>query len=349
MRMTCELPDHAAAVEALLEGFVRAALVIIGAGLAPPDPRQAKVVYKLEPPGEEDWKLPHNVVRDGWGDCEDIAGWRAAGLRFTGEDPGARVIVVKTGKDKATGQEKLHAVVERSDGTIDDVCKEMWLNQPEGRRHVARVLGVVTAAQGMATPGKQVVAPDGRIIDVPQGGKVVVKDHRPGGNASTTAPNADARAYAQYLQQYKYGGNARDITPPKWGTDSKQPPAFDPVSGDPVSVNLNPGRDVYGPYGPVSTDPYANPYGYPNPYNPYGYPTQPNDPYGYLQAQYGYGQYPYGQMPYGMYAPQSWFPQVQNPNPWGGGGWQNDGSWVDPRAVAAFATDWSEDYGSDTL
>ena len=110
MKMTCRLPDHAVVVEALLEGFVRACQVIIAAGLAPLDPRDSDVRYQLEPAGEEDWKLPQNCIRDGWGDCEDLAGWRAAGMRLSGADPGARVVVVKT----APG--KLHALVQRSDG-----------------------------------------------------------------------------------------------------------------------------------------------------------------------------------------------------------------------------------------
>lgn len=117
--MTATLPDHAAVVNAMLDGFVQACAVIIASGIAPPDPLMANVRYKLEPPGEEDWKLPNNVIKDGWGDCEDLNGWRAAGLRVTGEDPGARCIVVKTGPGK------LHAVVLRSSGDYDDACLEL--------------------------------------------------------------------------------------------------------------------------------------------------------------------------------------------------------------------------------
>jgi hypothetical protein len=119
MQMTCKLPDHAAAVEALLEGFVRCCQLCIEAGLAPPDPMDTRVEYRLEGYGQEDWKLPQNVIRDGWGDCEDMAGWRAGGYRATGEDPNARVVVVKT------GESKLHAVVERGDGALEDVCREL--------------------------------------------------------------------------------------------------------------------------------------------------------------------------------------------------------------------------------
>ena len=116
MRAEIPLPDVPAVIEAALEGLVLADMVIIEAGLVPPFPHDAGVIYKLEPPGEEVWKLAHDVVADGWGDCEDLAAWNAAGLRFTGEDGDARVVLAKTGVNK------LHAVVLRGDGSIDDCC-----------------------------------------------------------------------------------------------------------------------------------------------------------------------------------------------------------------------------------
>jgi len=61
------LPDSAAVIEAALEGLVLANLVLIDTGLVPPFPHDAEVIYKLEPVGEEDWKLAHNVMHDGWG------------------------------------------------------------------------------------------------------------------------------------------------------------------------------------------------------------------------------------------------------------------------------------------
>src|SRR5260221_14657552 len=79
MKISSELPDHAAIVECVLEGFVRANQLLVESGVIPPDPMDVPGVrYQLEGPGEEDWKLGHNVVRDGWGDCEDVACWRPA-------------------------------------------------------------------------------------------------------------------------------------------------------------------------------------------------------------------------------------------------------------------------------
>ena len=67
MKIYSTLPDHAAALEAVMEGFVLAALLLIEKGVVPPFPHDAGVRYQREPDGEEDWKLPHLVMRDGWG------------------------------------------------------------------------------------------------------------------------------------------------------------------------------------------------------------------------------------------------------------------------------------------
>lgn len=114
MKITSDLPDHAVALEVLLDGFVNVAILLIASGVVPAFPHETSVVYQPEPAGQEDWKLPHRVMADGWGDCEDLAIWTVAGLRHSGEDPGARVVIVRTGTNK------LHAVVEHSDGSLED-------------------------------------------------------------------------------------------------------------------------------------------------------------------------------------------------------------------------------------
>lgn len=125
MKISSEVPDVASVCEALLEGFIQAAQVLIRAGVVPAFPRDAGVIYKMEPVGEEDWKLPHNVMRDGWGDCEDLALWEAAGMRETGQDDGARVRIVRIGAGK------LHAIVMLSDGKVLDPSLEL---DPKRRR-----------------------------------------------------------------------------------------------------------------------------------------------------------------------------------------------------------------------
>ncbi len=114
MKVTATLPDHGTVVEAVLEGFVLAACEIIASGVVPPFPGQTGVRYAEESAGSEVWLLPNQVMAAGVGDCEDLCIWQAAGMRVTGEDPGARCILAMT------GAKKLHCLVMLSDGRVSD-------------------------------------------------------------------------------------------------------------------------------------------------------------------------------------------------------------------------------------
>ena len=72
------------------------------------------IKWKPEPPGDEHFDHATTVLGRGWGDCDDLAPWHAASLRATGEDPGAIARVVPS------GPHTFHAIVQRSDGQIDD-------------------------------------------------------------------------------------------------------------------------------------------------------------------------------------------------------------------------------------
>jgi hypothetical protein len=110
MRITASLPDHGAVVEAVLEGFVQAACVIISSGVVPPFPQMSGVKYRPEAAGEEVWQLPNQVAQRGAGDCEDLSIWLAAGYRVTGQDPYARCLLVMT------GDHQVHCIVELQNG-----------------------------------------------------------------------------------------------------------------------------------------------------------------------------------------------------------------------------------------
>src|SRR3954468_13551338 len=111
MRITATLPDHGAIITAVMEGFVCAAQLEIEAGIVPPSPLLVQSLKFIdEPAGQEDWLLPHQVMKAGGGDCEDLAFWHCAGLRATGQDPGATCVLVQTGVSR------LHCVVQTSDG-----------------------------------------------------------------------------------------------------------------------------------------------------------------------------------------------------------------------------------------
>jgi len=114
MRIQATLPDHGILVEYILEGFVLAAAEIIASGVVPPFPQQTGVRYSEESAGSEVWKLPNQVMRDNVGDCEDLCIWEAAGMRVTGQDPGARCILVMT------GARKVHCLVMLTDGRMSD-------------------------------------------------------------------------------------------------------------------------------------------------------------------------------------------------------------------------------------
>lgn len=109
--------EKEAAFRAALEASTRAHEALARAGRLPDITRaisSGAVRWAPEPPGQERFDLATEVVGRGWGDCDDLAPWWAAQLRATGRDPGARAIV------RRTGERRWHAVVQRSDGSIDD-------------------------------------------------------------------------------------------------------------------------------------------------------------------------------------------------------------------------------------
>lgn len=113
-----------ATLEPALEATTRVNESMIAAGQLPllDDALDAGVRWQPEPPGYESFDHGGIVLARKNGDCDDLASWHTAGLRATGEDPGARAVVVRTGPTL------WHAVVERSDGTIDDPSE--WAGMP---------------------------------------------------------------------------------------------------------------------------------------------------------------------------------------------------------------------------
>jgi len=75
---------------------------------------KSAVVYKREPKGSEVWRNIPIVISAGWGDCEDLAAWRVAELRYAGiaADPW-----IQWGVDQAA---RYHALVRHPNGSIED-------------------------------------------------------------------------------------------------------------------------------------------------------------------------------------------------------------------------------------
>ena len=131
--------DRKAALDAALESVVRSNTPMIRSGKVPTAAsaiKSGKVEWRPEPPGDEHFDLPSTQLKRGWGDCDDLAPWHAASLRASGADPGARAIV------KKSGPQRWHAIVQRSDGSIEDPSKHA----------------------GMGTNGHQVSGPGGQLV-----------------------------------------------------------------------------------------------------------------------------------------------------------------------------------------
>lgn len=111
--------EMATAIDAALEASTAGSVPRIARGQVPTFETGLGrgIRWKPEPPGDEHFDSPGTVLRRGWGDCDDLAPWHAASLRATGEDPDAIARVIPS------GPKRWHAIVERSDGTIEDPSK----------------------------------------------------------------------------------------------------------------------------------------------------------------------------------------------------------------------------------
>jgi len=78
----------------------------------------SRVVYRPEAIGSEAWQHVDEILRVGYGDCEDLAAWRVAELQEAGE-LGAAVDIVQTGR------RRFHARVLRADGTVEDPSRDL--------------------------------------------------------------------------------------------------------------------------------------------------------------------------------------------------------------------------------
>lgn len=123
MRIRLSVPEAHVGPDVLdsaLEAVTRTNESLLRAGVVPhaDEAIAAGVKWRPEPPGDEHFDPATTVLARGWGDCDDLAPYKAASLRVTGEDPGAFARVIPA--PGATGPGQYHAVVERSDGTHDD-------------------------------------------------------------------------------------------------------------------------------------------------------------------------------------------------------------------------------------
>ena len=119
MRIRIAVPEafaHPDVIDAALEAVTRLDDHMIRAGQSPTSHEliAGGAHWRPEDPGDEHFDHGGTIARRGHGDCDDWAPLHAATLRASGEDPGARAVVVPS------GPQTYHAIVQRSDGAIDD-------------------------------------------------------------------------------------------------------------------------------------------------------------------------------------------------------------------------------------
>ncbi len=141
MRTTINIPAAMGTrfVEAALEGLAELAAEEHAAQQLPPL-YMSGVRYERER-NTENWLTPTQVLGAGVADCEDLAAYRVGELRASGVDPGATIIIERS------GPRTLHALVRRSNGDIEDP---------------SRALGMRGRGEGVALPRMVVGVEDGQ-------------------------------------------------------------------------------------------------------------------------------------------------------------------------------------------
>lgn len=150
---TIRVPAREDAFEAALEGLTRLDAGLMQQQQLPPL-YESGVRYRDEK--RDVWKHAVDVAGEGYGDCEDLAAYRAAELRVSGEDPDARVAVYKSGPNR------YHAVVARGDGQLEDPSRALGMGQRMNRQSdTANVVG------DDPTPGENAITFE--VVTIPGG------------------------------------------------------------------------------------------------------------------------------------------------------------------------------------
>ena len=130
LHVQMEVPLFGPAIEAALEGLVALNVERMARRRYPPL-YATKIRYRREPRGQEDWQSADRVLAAGSGDCEDLAGYRAAELRIGGELAYAGVVPIADGK--------YHAVVYRGDGSIEDPSRVLIAKEAKTMKEKPKV------------------------------------------------------------------------------------------------------------------------------------------------------------------------------------------------------------------
>lgn len=119
MRIRVSVPDEhvtSDVVEPVLEAVTRLNERMIENGQTPTSHEliDQGAIWRPEDPGDEHFDHGGTIAKRGWGDCDDWGPLHTATLRASGEDPGAKTIMVQSGPST------YHALTQRSDGSLED-------------------------------------------------------------------------------------------------------------------------------------------------------------------------------------------------------------------------------------
>lgn len=112
MRIRFDCPTDPECLEALVMGLGALNAVLLRMHPEIPDLYMTGVVYRREPPRVEDWWNVLQVIKHGFGDCEDLVAWRVGECLVQG-------IRAKPAIYRSSPR-KMHVVLEHDDGTIED-------------------------------------------------------------------------------------------------------------------------------------------------------------------------------------------------------------------------------------
>jgi hypothetical protein len=107
--------------DALLSVLVGLNVVYLRTHVGVPSLYASGVRYAREPPGFECWAAIPIVIQAGEGDCDDLACWRVAELRASGEDPDARTRI------REIRPRRWHVDVVRGDGRVEDPSRVLGM------------------------------------------------------------------------------------------------------------------------------------------------------------------------------------------------------------------------------
>jgi hypothetical protein len=108
----------------LLEALTAIDVLYLTAHPETPAIYDSGVVYQEEPPGAEDWANIPMILKLGWGDCEELACWRAAELQVRAN---VRARASFTKQTQSDGTMLYHITVLLPDGRVEDPSRQLGM------------------------------------------------------------------------------------------------------------------------------------------------------------------------------------------------------------------------------